>query len=175
MGQLLLHLWHVFLTPLRCFAQAHDYVNNKTTMYRFRNVMSLVVFVAVCAAIFFFAQRYAMSVTGLAKGALNREPQPYSEIYLANHLALPKALSLDASNIFSFVIRNNEYTLVTYMYEVTAIEKEVIRVLDTGQVTLQHGQSAEIQQPLVMGEAFDGKIEVSIKNMDLRVHFFAQT
>jgi hypothetical protein len=102
------------------------------------------------------------------------KPETFTELYLENHLTLPKETIIKKAETFSFTIHNLEYKTMTYPYEVyiqdTAGRKEVL-IKDI--VKLKHDEKKtipvyyELLQPIKRA-----KVVVNLTAKQQEIHFW---
>lgn len=106
--------------------------------------------------------------------ATTQKPETFTELYLENHLKLPKETTTDKVHTFTFTIHNLEYQTVIYPYEVV-IQKENGEIIDliVNQVELKHDETKQIPVNYVFKQPVDrAKVTVNLKNKDQAIHFW---
>lgn len=111
--------------------------------------------------------------TALRKHKLLPEPERFTELYLENHLRLPKAYVRGGNNSFTFTVHNLEHKPMHYEYVVDAISTESARLITKGSFELEHDAYKSITARIASPEAaVRTKINISLENKDQSIHFW---
>lgn len=111
--------------------------------------------------------------TALRKYKLLPEPERFSELYLENHLQLPKSYVRGGNNSFTFTVHNVEHKPMKYEYVVDAISTESARIITKGSFELEHDAYKSVTARIASPEAATRtKINISLENKDQSIHFW---
>lgn len=111
--------------------------------------------------------------TAMAEYKLLPQPEKFTELYLENHLQLPKTYQRGKSNAFAFTVHNLEHEPMKYEYVVEAIATESSRLIDRGSFELKHDEYKTISERIASTEAQQRtKINISLENKDQSIHFW---
>lgn len=114
--------------------------------------------------------------TTLRKYKLLPEPERFTELYVENHLRLPKTYVPGGNNSFSFTVHNLEHESMIYRYKVEAISTQSARIIDTGSFELPHDGFKSISEKIASQDAqIRTKINISLENKDQSIHFWVDT
>lgn len=130
----------------------------------------VVVAVLVFAVLF---MDHSWVVAAMHQHKLLPQPERFTELYLEDHLNLPKTYSRGRDATFKFTVHNVEHEQVTYEYLVSATSTESARIIDRGSFTLAHDAYKTIGQKIASTEAQQRtKINISLENKDQSIHFW---
>ncbi len=112
-------------------------------------------------------------VAAMNQHKLLPQPERLTELYLEDHLRLPKAYMRGQRNAFTFTVHNLEHEPVTYEYVVSAESTESARIISEGSFTLEHDGYKSIEERIASTEsALRTKINISLENKDQSIHFW---
>ncbi len=101
------------------------------------------------------------------------QPERFTELYLEDHLNLPKTYDPRGRNDFAFTVHNLEHEPMTYEYAVHAESTESARIIDTGSFTLEHDTYKTIREQIATSDAqLRTKVSISLENIDQSIHFW---
>ncbi len=130
----------------------------------------------VVAAFFLFAIFALQTDTveaALRKHKLLPEPERFTELYLENHLRLPKTYVRGGNNSFTFTVHNLEHKPMKYDYVVEAVSTESARFITKGSFELEHDAYKSVKARIASSEAAQRtKINISLENKDQSIHFW---
>jgi hypothetical protein len=105
--------------------------------------------------------------------SFSRRPAPFTELYFADPIHLPKVLSATAANQFSFTIVNHEGNHVDDRYRVTIAGPSGLTAIDGGTATLSQDESLTINERFQAPLPGDYLVTVALLNQPELVHFEA--
>ena len=109
----------------------------------------------------------------LRKHKLLPEPERFTELYLENHLQLPKSYVRGGNNSFTFTVHNVEHKPMKYEYVVDAISTESARIITKGSFKLEHDAYKSVTTRIASPEAATRtKININLENKDQSIHFW---
>ncbi len=109
--------------------------------------------------------------------ALTPKPETFTELYLENHLTLPKEATANSQHEFAFTVHNLEYKTIDYPIEVYAEDEAVpanTSALFNTTITLKHDESKTISvNPTFprLGTERE-KIVVNLLNKNQKIYFW---
>lgn len=112
-------------------------------------------------------------IAALHRHQLLPQPERFTELYLEDHLALPRSYNPKRNNSFTFTVHNLEHKPMDYVYVVEAISTESARIISRGNFRLEHDGYKSVTAKIASTEAqVRTKINISLENKDQSIHFW---
>lgn len=146
----------------------HSNWKNKKTCFLIIIPLTLFTLIAIS---FYFLKNDLIAL--LDRYYLIPRNESFTELYFADHLALPKNLDDGRLLDFSFVIASHENRDQSYRYEVSYADNEKNEKIKTGETMVKAGEKANIEIAYVLPSAEKAyRIDVRLPDSEQSIHFY---